>query len=88
MIRISRTTLLNIRTHLDGFSREEIAVLAYCGYAWAEYDTDTNRLMERYEWTTAAPFRSFEEILPERWHVRYSNRRLLLFRAIGRPLGL
>jgi predicted acylesterase/phospholipase RssA len=90
----------NIRTHLDGFSREEIAVLAYCGYAWAEYYTDTNRLMERYEWTTAAPFRSFEEILPERWrpkpqsiddlrrHVRYSNRRLLLFRAIGRRLGL
>ena len=90
----------NIRTHLDAFSPEEIAVLAYCGYTWADYYVAVYHLMRRYEWTKPAPLRTFEEILPEsyrpkpqsidalRRHLRYSNRRLLLFRAIGRRLGL
>jgi Patatin-like phospholipase len=90
----------NVRTHLDAFSPEEIAVLAYCGYTWAEYYIGTYHLMERYEWTKAAPLLPLEEVLPERWrpkpqsidalrrHLRYSNRRLLLFRTIGRRLSL
>lgn len=89
----------NVRTHLDAFSPEEIAVLAYCGYTWAEYYIGTNNLMERYEWTKPAPLKPFEEVLPERWrpkpqsidslrrHLRYSYRRLLLFRTIGRRLS-
>jgi len=90
----------NVRTHLDAFSPEEIAVLAYCGYTWADYYIDVYHLMEQYEWTKPVPLRPFEEILPERWrpkpqsidalrlHLRYSSRRLLLFRTIGRCLGL
>lgn len=89
-----------VRTHLDAFSPEETAVLAYCGYTWANYYLSVKNLLTRYEWTQPAPLLRFEEILPERWrpkpqsidalrqHLRYSNRRLLLFRTIGRRLGL
>jgi predicted acylesterase/phospholipase RssA len=90
----------SVRTHLDAFSPEETAVLAYCGYTWANYYLSVKSLLTRYEWTQPAPLTPFEEILPERWrpkpqsidslrrHLRYSNRRLLLFRTIGRRLGL
>ncbi len=93
----SVSTMLGIMSTSQIFA-EEIAVRAYGSHAWADSYAGTYRLMKRYAGTTAAPLRSFEEILPERWrpkpqfiddlcrHVRY--RRLFFFRAMGRRLGL
>jgi hypothetical protein len=45
----------SVRTHLDAFSPEETAALAYCGYTWANYYISVKGLLPRYEWTQPAP---------------------------------
>lgn len=90
-----------IRTHLDGFSREECAVLAYCGYRWTdELVRGRPSHFSRYEKATWVDAKPLNEILPAdagAWdpspeqllrHLRYSNRRLKVLRELGRRFNI
>jgi hypothetical protein len=89
-----------IRTHLDSFSLEECAVVAYCGYTWIDVLAREREMIEHYEGARWAPLTDFPKILPDycgiwqtsldglRRHLRYSNRRFRFFRSLGRRLGI
>jgi predicted acylesterase/phospholipase RssA len=93
-----------IRTHLDSFSREECAVIAYSGYLWVEtLLQDRPSLTQNYANAQWTPPLDFAAILPEhcgqwdsslasvRKHMRFSKWRVGLVRKIGRwfaALGL
>ena len=89
-----------IRTHLDAFTNEECAVIAYCGYLWTEeLFKATPQLREQYANVAWVPPRELADILPEwcgdwkqslpelRRHLRYSKWRLGIVRLIGRCFG-
>jgi len=92
--------LARVRTHLDSFSREETAALAYCGYLQMDRAIAEGLPLSEYAGARATPPAAFEEILPAycgpwkssvaalRKHLRYSNRRQLLLRMCGRMFGV
>jgi hypothetical protein len=56
-----------VRTHLDSFSRQECAVLAYCGYATIDLMLrERPSMLAKYRGARDAPLRAFGDILPER----------------------
>lgn len=95
------SALRRVRTHLDAFSLEECAALAYCGYALMDRSiARRNWALDTFagaQWVTTT---AFQDILPARcgaWtaeveqlchHLRYSNRRSSLLRQLGRALGI
>jgi len=97
-----QNVLGKVRTHLDSFSMQECAVLAYCGYALIEtlLQDEMPNLLTHYQGTRSAEFRKFNDILPRdlgTWdsapeaierEMRYANRRFLPLRWIGRTFGI
>lgn len=92
--------LLNVRTHLDSFSLQECAALAWCGYAWTDQAiVERGSKFGAYAKASHPALKAFHEILPSwcgpwdssvegmRRHLRYSHRLFGLSRAIGRTWG-
>jgi predicted acylesterase/phospholipase RssA len=93
-------SLAHVRTHLDSFSLEETAAIAYCGYLQADRAVAAEMRTGEYQGARPVPLAPFEQILPAycgpwktslaelKKHLRYSNRRELLLRKCGRICGL
>jgi Patatin-like phospholipase len=93
--------LRRVRTHLDAFSLEECAALAYCGYALMD-GAIAQRTWNLDDFAGArwVPPAALEDILPAccgAWsveveqlcrHLQHSNRRSGLMRWLGRSLGI
>ena len=102
MVAEYKDVLQKFRTHLDAFTLQECAVLAYCGYALVEtlLKDEMPDLLGRYPGTKYPEFRKFDEILPTEtgsWDtsptsiqttLRYANRRFALLRWLGRTFGI
>jgi hypothetical protein len=91
-----------VRTHLDKFSRQECAAVAYCGYALVDRYLSRNRsdLVGEFPGATFPAPLSIEQILPAEcgeWfqsveemkrHLEYSNHRSGMVRFLRRLTGL
>jgi predicted acylesterase/phospholipase RssA len=88
-----------VRTHLDGFSTEECAVLMYCGYLQAELLLQENADLRRHASFKDAPLRDVTQMLPSAYpavkadwaalsaHMQASNSLFSLWRGVRRVLN-
>lgn len=88
-----------VRTHLDGFSAEECAVLMYCGYLQAELLLQENTDLRRHASFKKVPMRDVTTMLPQTYpkvitdwaalsaHMQASNSLFSLWRGMCRLLN-